>query len=251
MSSWVLVGGRGGGLSTGESLSVSAAGKLIYRTHTRPDISFTFNLLSQFMHAPHEIHRQATSRVLAYLKGFPGKGLLFPQSSDRTVKVFTDVDFAGSIVDRRSTPGYCTFIFGSLVSWKSSKQDKVSHSSAEAEYRALADGAFDGKWIYKILRDLRVEYSTPIHFFCDNKSAIAVAKNPGQQGRIKHMELHRMFFKERMDEGMFDLTKGRRYVAFADQAVDVLTKDLSNPLRQYAVSKLSMDDTHTLLAGGC
>ena len=60
-----------------------------------------------------------------------------------------------------------------------------------------------------------------------------------------------MFLKESMDEGMFDLTKGRRYVASADQAVDVLTKDLSNPLRQHVVSKLGMDDTHTLLAGGC
>ena len=57
-------------------------GKLIYLTHTRPDISFAVNLLSQFTHAPHEIHRQAANRVLTYLKGCPGKGLLFPRSSD-------------------------------------------------------------------------------------------------------------------------------------------------------------------------
>ena len=109
-------------------------GKLLYLTHTRPDIAFAVNLLSQFMHSPREIHQQAAQRVLAYLKGCPGKGLLFPRSTDRTVKVFTDADFAGSIVDHRSTTGYCTFVFGSMVSWKSSKQDKVSRSSAEAEF---------------------------------------------------------------------------------------------------------------------
>ena len=97
-------------------------GKLIYLTHTRPDISFAVHLLSQFMHAPHEIHRQAAHRVLAYLKGCPGKGLHFPRSEDETVKVYTDADFAGSIVDCRSTTGYCTFVFGSLVSGKAASR---------------------------------------------------------------------------------------------------------------------------------
>ena len=157
-------------------------GKLIYLTQTRPDISFVVHLLSQFMHAPHEIHRQAAHRVLAYLKGCPGKGLLFPRSADETVKVYTDVDFAGSIVDCRSTTGYCTFVFGSLVIWKSSKQDRVSRSSAEVEYRPLADGASEAQWLHGVLSDLRVRYLGPIHFFCDNKSTIALAKNPGQTG---------------------------------------------------------------------
>ena len=220
--------------------------KLIYLTHTRPDISFAVHLLSQFMHAPHEIHRQAAHRVLAYLKGCPGKGLHFPRRADETVKVYTDADFAGSIVDCRSTTGYCTFVFGSLVIWKSSKQDRVSRSSAEAEYRALADGASEAQWLHDVLSDLRVRYLGPIHFFCDNKSTIALAKNPGQTGRIKHMERDRFFFKERMDDGLFDL----EFVPSSEQAADVFTKGLSNPLLSRALSKLGMDDIHTSLAGG-
>ena len=222
-------------------------GKLLYLTHTRPDISFFVNLLSQFMHQPHEIHRQAAHRVLAYLKGCPGKGLLFPRSSSLTVQVYKDSDFFGSVVDYRSTTGYCTFVFGSLVSWKSSKRDKVSRSSAEAEYRALADGASKGQWLYGRLHELRVKYAGPIHFYCDNQSTIALAKNPGQQGRIQHMERNRYFFKERMDEGIFDL----EFVASSDQAADVLTKGLSNSLLIRAASKLGMVDIHTSLAGGC
>ena len=131
-------------------------GKLLYLTHTRPDISFDVHLLSQFMHAPHEIHRQAAHWVLAYLKGCPGKGLRFSPTTDETVRVYTDADFAGSIVDCRSTTGYCIFLFDSLVTWKSSKRDKVSRSSAEAEYRALADGASEVQWVHGILSDLRV-----------------------------------------------------------------------------------------------
>ena len=199
------------------------------------------------MHAPCKIHRKAVNRVLAYLKGCPGKRLLFPSSMVWIVKVYTDTDFGGSIVDFRSTTDYCTFIVDNLVSWKSSKHDKVSRSSTEPEYQTLADGASEGQWIYEILSDLRDEYADPIHFFYDNKSAIALAKNPGLQGKIKHMERDSMFFKERMHEGIFDL----EFVSFADQATDVLTKGLSKSLLQSVVSKLGMDDIHTLLAGGC
>ena len=162
------------------------------------------------------------------------------------MKVYTDADFAGSIVDYRSTSGYCTFFFGSLVTWKSCKQDRVSRSNAEAEYRALADGASEAQWIHGILSDLRIRYVGPIHFFCDNKSAIALAQNPGQTCRIKHMERDRFFFKERMDEGLFDL----EFVPSSDQAADVLTKGLSNPLLLRALSSLNMDDIHASLAGG-
>ena len=151
-------------------------------------------------------------------------------------------------MDCRSTTGYYIFLFGSLVTWKSSKQDKVSLSSAEAEYRALADGASEAQWVHGILSALRVQYREPIHFFCDKKSTIVLAKNPGQTGRIKHMERDRFFFKERMDEGLFDL----ELVPSSDQAVDVLTKGLPNPLLLHALSKLNMDnDIHISLAGGC
>ena len=152
--------------------------------------------------------------------------------------VYIDANFSGSVVDCWSPITYCTFIFDILVSWKSSKQDKVSCSSAEVEYWALVDGASEGHWIYGILRKLCVKYAGSIHFFCDNKSAIALAKNPSQKDHIKHMEW--------MDEGIFNLED----VASSEQAVDVLTKGLSSPLLIRATAKLDMDDIHTSLGGG-
>ena len=85
-------------------------GKLIYLSHTRPDIGFAVSCISQFMHAPTEKHMAAANRVLRYLKGTPGRGLFFKKTTNRGIEAFTDANWAGSIMDRRSTSGYCTFI---------------------------------------------------------------------------------------------------------------------------------------------
>ena len=90
-------------------------GRLIYLSHTRPDIAFAVSLISQFMHAPRKEHLDAAHRILRYLKSCPGKGLFFKKNNDRRVEVFTDADWAGSVNDRKSTSGYCTFVWGNLV----------------------------------------------------------------------------------------------------------------------------------------
>ncbi|KAK5837815.1 hypothetical protein PVK06_006542 [Gossypium arboreum] len=92
-------------------------GKLIYLSHTRPDIAFAVSLVSQFMHSPMEEHEEAVFRILRYLKSSPGKGLFFKKSEQRRIEAYTDADWAGSIKDRRSTSGYYTFVWGNLVTW--------------------------------------------------------------------------------------------------------------------------------------
>ena len=78
-------------------------------------------MVSQFMHSPGQDHFDAVYRILRYLKGTPGKGLLFEDRSHLEVEVYTDADWAGSVTDRRSTSGYCTFVGGNLVTWRSKK----------------------------------------------------------------------------------------------------------------------------------
>ena len=109
-------------------------GLLIYLSHTRPDIAFAVSLVSQFMHQPKEAHLQAALRIVQYLKGTPGKGILFKRNKSVSLEAYTDADYVGSVVDRRSTTGYCTFLGGNLVTWKSKKQSVVARSSAEAEF---------------------------------------------------------------------------------------------------------------------
>ena len=119
-------------------------GRLIYLAHTRPDIAFAVSVVSQHMHSPKVAHLQAVYKILNYLKGSPGKGLFFRKNASREVKIFTDADWAGAKEDRKSTTGYCTFVWGNLVTWRSKKQSVVSRSSAEAELRAVAQGICEG-----------------------------------------------------------------------------------------------------------
>ncbi|CAL8998093.1 unnamed protein product, partial [Prunus brigantina] len=86
------------------------------------------------------VGRNAVDRILRYLKLAPGKGLMFSKNRDLEVVGYTDADWAGSITDRRSTSSYFTFVGGNLVTWRSKKQNVVSRSSAEAEYRGMAHG---------------------------------------------------------------------------------------------------------------
>ena len=115
-------------------------GRLIYLEHTRPDITYSVSVISQFMHDPREPHLQAAYRVLHYSKSNPGEGILFKKNKILALKVYTNVNYASSIVDRRSTTGYCTFLGGNLVTWRSKKQNVVVRTSVESEFRAIAQG---------------------------------------------------------------------------------------------------------------
>ena len=73
------------------------------------------------MSEPYEIHLRATYRILSYSKFTIGQGLLFTREGGLSLEAYTDSDWAGSVVDRRSTSGYCTFLGGSLITWRSKK----------------------------------------------------------------------------------------------------------------------------------
>jgi len=96
-------------------------GKLIYLSHTRPDIAYVVNVVSQFMHDPRKPHVDVVEGILRYLKSTPGKGILFSKYGHLRVEGYTDADWAGSTDDRRSTSGYFTFVGGNLVIWREVK----------------------------------------------------------------------------------------------------------------------------------
>ncbi|XP_031263964.1 uncharacterized protein LOC116122206, partial [Pistacia vera] len=121
-------------------------GKLNYLCHTCHDIAFAVSIVSQFMYSPEKEHFDVVYRILRYLKGTLGKGLLFENCGYLQVEVYTDAYWARSKIDRRSTSRYCTFVGGNLVTWRSKKQNVVARSSKEAELRVVAHG------ISKVLR---------------------------------------------------------------------------------------------------
>ncbi|XP_038885977.1 uncharacterized mitochondrial protein AtMg00810-like [Benincasa hispida] len=129
--------------------------KLIYLSRTRPDISYAISLVSQFMQAPYERYMEAVTRILRYLKSTPGKGLMLRKHEKRCIEAYTDSDWVGSVMNRKSTSGYCTFMWGNLVTWRSKKQGVVARSSAEAEYKAMSLGICEEIWLKKVLILLR------------------------------------------------------------------------------------------------
>ena len=215
-------------------------GRLIYLSHTRPDIAYAVSVVSQFMHRPSEAHMDAVQRILRYLKSAPGKGLMFSNHGHQEVEGYTDADWAGSVTDRRSTSGYFTFVGGNLVTWRSKKQHVVARSSAEAEFRGMAHGVQELLWLKILLRELGFNSTKPSNLYCDNKAAISIAHNPVQHDRTKHVEVDRHFIKERLVDGTINLP----YVKSDDQLADILTKAVSSRIFHLSLSKLGIRDIY-------
>ena len=181
-------------------------GRLIYLSYTRPDIAFSVSMVSQHMHSLKESHLEAVYKILRYLKGFPGRGLFFKKGDNKKVEIYTDADWAGSAKDRRSTTGYCTYLWGNLVTWRSKKQSVVVRSSIEAEFKAIAQGMCEGLWLQKLLEELHITVELLIKLYCDNKAAISISHNPIQHNKTRHIEVDRHFIKEKIEKGTICMT---------------------------------------------
>ncbi len=214
-------------------------GKLNYLTVTRPDISFATSVVSQFMESPRTGHWDAVIRILRYLKGTPGRGLLYRNYGHIQIQGYTDADWAGSY-DRRSTSGYCVFMGGNLVSWKSKKQTVVARSSAESEYRAMAYATCELVWLKHLLQELGFEHSSPMELMCDNQAATHIASNPVFHERTKHIEVDCHFVREKLQEGLIKTP----YVKSEDQLADLFTKSLRGSRVNFICSKLGAYDIY-------
>lgn len=192
--------------------------------------------LSQFLHKPTLVHLLAAKRILRYLLHSPSSGILFRRSASNQFKLhaFSDSDWAGDFTDRRSTTGFVIFLGANPISWSAKKQSTVSRSSTEAEYRALAATAAELFWIRHLLRDLRVYSSQPPSLWCDNSSAIQLAKNPVFHGRTKHIEIDFHFIRERTVRKDILL----HHISSHHQVADLFTKPLTRDRLQYLKGKL-------------
>ncbi|XP_026439101.1 uncharacterized protein LOC113337720 [Papaver somniferum] len=134
----------------------SLAGELQYLTFTRPDISYAVQQVCLFMHDPREPHMQALRRILRYLQRTINHGLFVSVSTIYGIHAYSDADWEGCPDSRRSTYGFCIFLGDNLVSWSSKRQETVSRSSAEAEYRGVANAVAETTWIRNLLLELHI-----------------------------------------------------------------------------------------------
>ncbi|KAL0410895.1 UNVERIFIED_CONTAM: Retrovirus-related Pol polyprotein from transposon RE1 [Sesamum latifolium] len=170
-----------------------------------------------------------------------GRRILFKKGKELAPEAYTDADYAGSMIDRRSTSGYCTFLGGNLITWRSKKQPIVARSSAEGEFRAMAHGICKLLWLKIIVDNIRVKREGPMKLYCDNKSAINIAHNPVQHDRTKHIEVDRHFIKEKLDSGLISTA----YMPSSNHLADVLTKGLPTSRFQELTNKLGMENIYS------
>ncbi|KAM1349822.1 hypothetical protein EV1_003832 [Malus domestica] len=205
-----------------ESVYRSLVGSLLYLTTTRPDIMYAASLLSRFMHKPTCIHYGAAKRILRYIQGTLDFGIMYERNVKPKLYGFCDSDWGGSVDDLKSTSGY-TFTLGTGVfSWASKKQKSVALSTAEAEYVSASIATSQVVWLRRIMQDFGEKQESATHILCDNKSAIAMSKNPVCHGKSKHIALKHHYIRGAVEDKEVDVV----YCKTEDQVTDIFTKAL-------------------------
>jgi hypothetical protein len=180
-------------------------GSLMYTAiGTRPDVAYPVSLLARFMSAPTHIHLDAAEDVLRYL--ISTKSLVLTFGLDDTgLTAHSDSDHA-SQPDRHSISGNIFLYDGAAIAWSSRKQPLIALSSTEAEYIAAAGAARKITWLRSIIGELGHLPPSPTPLYCDNQSAIALAKSGLMNARTKHIDLRYHYVRDAIESGRISLS---------------------------------------------
>ena len=222
----------------------STVGALQYLTFTKPDLAFSVHQLCQFMSKPTSDHLEVAKRVLRYLRGTLLHGICF-SPSPLTLTAFSNADWAGDPTDRHSTTSLLVFLGPYLISWFAKKQQTVSRSSTEVEYKALATSAAELSWLRILFKELKIFLPYVPVFWCDNVSALALSTNLVFHSKTKHLEVDYHYIHEKVL--CKDLHVG--FVFSKDNLADIFTKPLSDHPFLFFCSKLLVDSSPYRLRG--
>ncbi|GJV47383.1 hypothetical protein Tco_1437595 [Tanacetum coccineum] len=223
------------GVSVNETQFRGMIGSLMYLTASRSDIQFSTCLCVRYQANPKESHIVAVKRIFRYLKGTPYLGLWYPKGLGFYLKAYSDSDYGGCNLDRKSTSGGYQILGGKLVCWSAKKQNSMDMSYAEAEYVAAAGCCAQVPGIKSQLTDYDMLYDK-VPIFCDNTSAIAISNNPVLHSRTKHIDIMYYFIRDNILKGDFEL-----HFSLTDlQLAGNFTKPLAKPNFTRLVAELGM-----------
>jgi hypothetical protein len=225
----------------------SIAGALQYLTLTRPDVAYDVNQACLFMHFPRDGHWSLLKRILRYLRGTLKKGIHISTLDSSQLIAYSDADWAGCPDTRRSTSSYCVFMGDTLLSWSSKRQHTVSRSSAEAEYRGVANAAYECGWLQNLLQELDVRIDKATIVYCDNVSAVYLSENLVHHRRTKHVEIDIHFVRERVAAGDLRVIQ----VPTTQQYADIMTKGLPTSTFTEFRTSLGIHDFSATTEGAC
>ncbi|GJT53153.1 putative ribonuclease H-like domain-containing protein [Tanacetum coccineum] len=222
----------------------SMIGSLMYLTASRPDIMYAVCVCSRFQVTPKISHLNAVKRIFKYLKGKPNLGLWYPRESPFDLEAFSDSDYGGSNLDRKSTTGGCQFLGQRLISWQCKKQTIVATSTTEAEYVAAANCYGQVLWVQNQLLDYGFNFmNTKIHI--DNESTICIVKNPVYHSKTKHIEIRHHFIRDCYEKKLISVEKIHTDLNVAD----LLTKPFDGPRFNYLVVSIGFAEIVDFLRG--
>jgi len=166
---------------------------------------------------------------LRYIAGTTGHGIWYSRVSNFILTGFTDSDWAGSTDDRKSTSGFVFNLGSGAVSWSSKKQEVVALSTSEAEYIAATSTACQAVWLRRLLADFNQEQIGATEIFCDNRSTVAMTKNPAFHGRTKHIDIRYHFIRKLVSTEEIVL----KNCDTSEQLANIFTKALSHAQREH------------------
>nr|GEU30396.1 putative ribonuclease H-like domain-containing protein [Tanacetum cinerariifolium] len=184
----------------------SMIGSLIYLTSSRPDIMFIVCACARFQVTPKVSHLHAVKRIFRYLKGQPKLGLWYPKDSPFDLKAYTDSDYAGASLDRKSTTRGCQFLRSRLISWQCKKQTVVANSTTEAEYVAASNCCRQVLWIQNQMMNYGYNFMNT-KIFIDNESTICIVKNPVFYSKTKHIKIRHHFIRDSYEKRLIEVLK--------------------------------------------
>ncbi|GJZ38056.1 hypothetical protein Tco_0584247 [Tanacetum coccineum] len=182
-----------------------------------------------------ESHLTTVKRIFRYLKGTPSLGLWYPKCYGFDLKGYSDSDYDGCHMDRKSTLSACLILRGKLVCWNAKKQQSVAMSSVEAEYVAVARCCANILWMKSQQSDYDIHYKM-VPIFCDNTSAIAISNNHVLHSRTKHINIRYHFIRDYILKGDIEL----HFIPTEYQLADFFTKPLDEPTFTRLKAKLGM-----------
>jgi hypothetical protein len=178
-------------------------------------------------------------RILRYLAGTLDHGLCYTRTTGKSWFVgYSDSDLAGDVDSSKSTTGCLFFLGTSLVSWQSVKQRVVALSSCEAEYVAMTTAATQALWLSRLFADLLGRKIEVVELRVDNKSALALAKNPVFHDRSKHIRIKHHFIRDCVEEGSIKT----EFIPTVDQLADILTKALDKTKLEEMRSRIGIKE---------
>lgn len=161
-------------------------------------------------------------RVFRYLKGTKGLGIIY-QSNNKSLKIYSDADYANDVETRRSQTGMVAVLSGGAIAWLSQLQKSVATSTMHAETKAACEGAKLSRWLVLLLSELQREKQPAPTLYIDNMSAVKIAKNPEGHQRSKQFEVEDFYVRELVAEGKLIV----QHIPGAEQPADIFTKALA------------------------